>query len=400
MTLKKHIEWLQSLKRFKPKTSLLHLKEVFEALDLSYPSKKIQVVGTNGKGSTAKMLTDIVKDTHTVGTFMSPYVYQFNERLLINGKSISDDLLSEAFLWIKDVYKTYDFLTFFECLTLIAFYVFKRLHLDIIIMEAGIGGKLDSTSIETYDMTLFTSVGHDHLHILGPTLHDVCLDKVQAVKEGGVLLSNVNETFHDIIKKHTQTVGATYVDLSQSTKQIISHYPLSFIYDSEVYTLNYVGDHYVQNGILAIEAAKRLGIDDTRIKYGLLSSSLQGRFERFNNVILDAAHNIDAIEALTKTIETVFENQGVYILFSALKDKKVMPMINTLETVGTVITTSFDDPRYDDLSFIKAQDKVFIPSMEDSYEYIKRIMDEDAVIVVTGSIHFISQFKSNCLNTF
>ena len=400
MTLKEKISWIESLKRFKPKTSLDHLSSIFHDLSLSYPCKKIQVIGTNGKGSTAKMLTDIVKGSFTVGTFMSPYVYTFNERILIDGLPISNDILEDGLDMIIELHQKHSELTFFECLTLMAFYVFNTLKLDVIIMEAGIGGKLDSTSIETYDMTLFTSVGHDHLKVLGPTLDDACEDKVHAVKHHGFLISTVDNKFEHIISRHIKKTNATWMNLTNKPINIISHYPLTFMDEEDVYTLQYVGDHYARNALLAIEAAKQLHIPSIQIRHGLLASTLEGRFERHHDVILDGAHNIDAIDALSKTLNTVFENQGIYIIFSALGDKEVLKMIQRLEQVGTVITTSFDDPRYLDLSYVSEHDKVFIQHFEDAYQYIRHIKDDDAIIVITGSIHFISQVKSKISQTF
>ena len=400
MTLKEKITWLESLKRFKPKTSLDHLSTIYKDLELSYPATKIQVIGTNGKGSTAKMLTDIVKQSKSVGTFMSPYVYTFHERILIQGEPIANELLEQGLDYIIDVQKKYTALTFFECLTLMALYVFKRLDLDIIIMEAGIGGRLDSTSIETYDMTLFTSVGHDHLNILGPTLRDVCIDKVHALKKNGTLISSVSDAFDDIIDCHVNETQATLIKVSDASRSIISHYPLTFMYDDEVYTLQYTGDHYATNALLAIEAAKRMHIQPIHIKHGLLSSTLYGRFERCHDVILDAAHNIESIDALAKTIEKVFPNQGIFIILSALGDKDIIQMIKRLDSLATVIVTSFDDPRYVDLSFVKEDGFIFIKDFNDAYQYIRNIKDDDAQIIITGSIHFISQAKSKISNTF
>ncbi|MGB0175241.1 MAG: bifunctional folylpolyglutamate synthase/dihydrofolate synthase [Acholeplasmataceae bacterium] len=400
MTLKDKITWLESLKRFKNKTSLDHLSSIFKDLKLNHSATKIQVIGTNGKGSTAKMLTDIVKQSKTVGTFMSPYVYTFHERILIQGEPISNDVLEQALDYIIDVRKKYDSLTFFECLTLMAFYVFKKLNLEIIIMEAGIGGRLDSTSIETYDMTLFTSVGHDHLNILGPTLRDVCIDKVQALKRHGVLISAVSNAFDDIITHHVKQTDATWIKVTDASRKVISHYPLTFLYDDEVYTLQYTGDHYATNALLAIEAAKRMHIQPIQIKHGLLSSILYGRFERCHDVILDAAHNVESIDALAKTIEKVYPYQGIFILLSALGDKDIIQMIQQLDTIATVIVTSFDDPRYIDLSYVKDKGYIFIENFNDAYQYVRNIKDVDAQIIITGSIHFISQAKRKILNTF
>lgn len=399
MTFNEKIAWVESLKRFQPKTSLERLSNIFKALDLSYPSKKVQVIGTNGKGSTAKMLSDILKEQYTVGTFMSPYVYRFQERFLINGQDIRDDVLNEGFDYIIDVYKTYPDLTFFECLTLMAFHIFKKLQLDVIIMEAGIGGRLDATSIENYDYTLFVSVGHDHLRVLGPTLEDVCKDKVHAVKPHGTLLSTVSSAFHPIISKHILEMHATWIDCLQNDIEIIFDNPLTFLYKEEMYTLKYIGKHYASNARLAIEVAQKLNISPDVIKKGLIQSSLYGRFESVGDVILDAAHNLEAVDAFTNTIERLYPNTGKYVIFSALGDKDIIPMIERIALSSTVIVTSFDDVRYRDLSYVTEYGFPFMKDFEQAYEYVLHIKDNDAKIFVTGSIHFISQVKSKITNT-
>ena len=398
MTLKDHIAWVESLKRFQPKTSLDRLSSIFKALDLSYDAKKVQVIGTNGKGSTAKMLTDVLKQTMTVGTFMSPYVYDFQERFLINGENISDDILLQGFEYMRQVYQTYDDLTFFECLTLIAFYVFKSLKLEVIIMEAGIGGRLDATSIETYDYTLFTTVGHDHLNVLGPTLEDVCRDKVCAVKKNGTLLSTVSQPYQHIILEHINRMHATLYDVSVHDVNIMNDLPLTFTYRDEMYTLSYVGGHYARNATLVIEVAMLLNLSTDQIKKGLLKSTLHGRFEEVGGVILDAAHNLEAIEAFSQTLETLYPDIGTYVIFSALGDKDIMSMVKRLSKSSTVIVTSFDDVRYKDLSYVKEEGFPFIHSFEEAYEYVMHMKDEDAKVFVTGSIHFMSQVKSKILN--
>ena len=149
MTLKEKIAFIESRPRFKPKTNLDHLKDVFESLNLTLPKIRIHIVGTNGKGSTTMMTSNILSTTYKTGAFISPYVYRFNERILIDGKEIPDDILERG---LDDVLKVYDndpTLTFFELLTLMALMIFSQENCEAIVMEAGIGGRLDATNILT-----------------------------------------------------------------------------------------------------------------------------------------------------------------------------------------------------------------------------------------------------------
>ncbi len=133
--IKRKIQWLETRPRFKAKTSLDHLKDVYDTLNLKLPSLKVHVVGTNGKGSTTMMTTHILKTKYKVGSFISPYVYRFNERILIQGKPVSDDVLEKALDDMIVLYETYPTLTFFELLTLMALIIFSEASCDAIVME-------------------------------------------------------------------------------------------------------------------------------------------------------------------------------------------------------------------------------------------------------------------------
>ena len=132
MTLKDKIAFIESRPRFKPKTSLDHLKQVFDQLNLSLPKIKIHVVGTNGKGSTTMMTSNILSTTYKTGAFISPYVYRFNERILIDGIEISNDILERGLDDVITIYESYPTLTFFELLTLMALIIFSQENCEAI----------------------------------------------------------------------------------------------------------------------------------------------------------------------------------------------------------------------------------------------------------------------------
>lgn len=397
MTLKEKIQWLETRPRFKPKTSLDHLKDVYDTLNLKLPSLKVHVVGTNGKGSTTMMTTHILKTKYKVGSFISPYVYTFNERILIQGKPVSDDVLEKALDDMIVLYETYPALTFFELLTLMALMIFSKASCEAIVMEAGIGGRLDATNILTYTYSLIVSVGHDHLHLLGPTLEDVLKEKIAIIKPNGHLLSTVDPKFNNLIKAHVNKVEhATVSFLREHPYKIVSRYPLTFYYKDTLYTLAFIGDHYASNARLAIEVGLNEDISVENIKAALLHTTMPGRFEKIvEDVYVDGAHNQEAIECLTHTLNHVFKHNKKMIILSVLGDKDVKHMLDILKQDNhTIILTSFDDPRYQDISYYQTDDIIFIENALEAYQYATRIKDDQTTIIITGSIHFIGYLGS------
>lgn len=403
MTLKEKIAFLESRPRFKPKTDLDHLKTIFASLDIQLPDLKIHVVGTNGKGSTTMMMTHILKQRYKVGSFISPYVYKFNERILIQGEEISDARLDKG---LEEVFKVYDMhpsLTFFELLTLMALMIFAEEGCNAIVMEAGIGGRLDATNILTYTYSLIVSIGHDHLQVLGPTLYDVLHEKIAVLKPHGHLLSTVDAIYDSHIKAFASTIKHAKVSFLDSCDfHIVSHLPLSFQYRNQRYQLKFIGDHYASNARLAIEVGILLNIDIKVIQHALADTSMKGRFEAIApNIIMDGAHNQEAIDRLYQTLTTTYLAHQKIIIISILGDKDITSMIKQLKHPNhRIILTSFEDPRYQDISMHQSSDVLFISDALEAYKYAKKHLDEDGMIICTGSIHFIGYIGSKIKDTF
>jgi dihydrofolate synthase/folylpolyglutamate synthase len=402
MTLKEKIAFLESRPRFKPKTDLDHLKTIFASLDIHLPELKIHVVGTNGKGSTTMMMTHILKQRYKVGSFISPYVYTFNERILIDGEEISDVQLEKG---LDDVFKVYDIhpsLTFFELLTLMALMIFSKLGCEAIVMEAGIGGRLDATNILTYPFSLIVSIGHDHLQVLGPTLFDILNEKIAVLKPHGHLLSTVDARYHSHIQVFASQIENAQVTFLDSYEfQVISQLPLCFQFKSHRYTLKFIGNHYASNARLAIEVGLLLHIDVKTIQSALSNTTMKGRFEEITpGVFMDGAHNQEAIDQLFQTLSTTYRFKEKIIIMSVLGDKDIASMMKQLKhPKHRIILTSFEDPRYQDISMHQSSEVLFIPQALDAYVYAKNILAPDGMIIFTGSIHFIGYIGSKIKQT-
>lgn len=187
--LKDAIHWIETRTKFRPKTSLDYIDNALKMMNVNLDLiKKIHVTGTNGKGSVSMYLTHIFKfNGYKVGTFISPYLMRFNERIKINGQDIDDDsllqLINKIFTF-NEVYheKTGQSLSFFELMTLMSIQMFSDEKVDLMIMEVGIGGLLDATNILNYDASVITNIGFDHMKQLGNTLEEISFNKLGIVK--------------------------------------------------------------------------------------------------------------------------------------------------------------------------------------------------------------------------
>lgn len=395
------INWVVRQTKFREKTDLSIMKEAFEMLNINLDEiKKIHLAGTNGKGSTGAFLSEIlVSNNYKVGWFTSPYLVKFNERVKINNLDINDnDLLkyinyfydfNEA-LYLKNNVK----LSFFEILTLLSFKYFKDNNVDVMLIEVGIGGRLDATNIIDYDVSIITSIGFDHMQQLGDTLESIAYEKVAILKKHGYLITNVNESLKKLMINYSEDLNATIKFIDNDAIKVINNY--EFKYLNQDYIINLLGDYQRSNAVLAIEAAKYLfNLSYDAIKIGLSRANWPGRLEEmFDNVYIDGAHNEPAIEALVRNIKVLFKDKKITILFSALKGKDVSKMLNLFNDVSKkIILTSFDDLRFESLKEYETNN---IKYLENGFLQLQKLINKqepNEIIIATGSLHFIGYLK-------
>jgi dihydrofolate synthase/folylpolyglutamate synthase len=194
------INWIESVKKFGDKLDLTRME--LACTILGHPEKELNVIhvaGTNGKGSTVSFLKHILLEQgYNVGTFTSPYIVRFNERITYNFNDISDD---EFLLYVNKVYSLScevleqfnEVITFFELITLISFLYFKDKKPDYVIYEVGLGGRLDATNVVSPIITAITSISFDHMGVLGDTIQDIALNKLGIVKEHIPLVTAIDQ---------------------------------------------------------------------------------------------------------------------------------------------------------------------------------------------------------------
>ncbi|WP_041139904.1 bifunctional folylpolyglutamate synthase/dihydrofolate synthase [Beduini massiliensis] len=375
------------------KSSLSAYQEILKQHQIPTDTLKfIHVTGTNGKGSTVNYLRSLLNQAgYRVGTFTSPYLISYHDRICIDKKPISDEelltIVNKHYEWIIS-----EQLSKFEIDVLIMLEYFSSSQVDYAIVEVGIGGRYDKTNVISSCLSLITNIGHDHIPSLGNNLEEIAYQKAGIIKENTAVITTVSQSgCLALIKEEAELKHAQMIVCQPP---IVNTYPICFSYRDMPLQLHQTALYQVENVCLALEALFYLKVSLTsqQIEAAILETNWPGRFEKIpyhgRSLYIDGAHNIDGIIALEKTIDA-FKQKDVIIIFSALKDKDYELMIAELEKRYTVYLTVFADERKVNLSDLKAHSFVFA-SFE---EALSQALTTDQMIVVTGSLHFISDVR-------
>lgn len=412
--------WIENIKRFGSRLDLSRITKALELLGNPHREfRSIHVAGTNGKGSTSSFIKNILVEAgFKVGLYTSPYVVEFNERIKINNENITDLQLlhyTNIMYDISDKLQAEDkenIITFFEVLTVMSFLFFRDEGVDYAVIEVGLGGSLDATNVIKPEISVITNVSFDHMKQLGNTLESIAINKLGIVKEGVPLVTSIEDMnlfplIHEIASRKHATVKIINKDLV-TTKDIGKQ--TTFTYQENDYTLNLTGHHQIKNATLAIEVIRLLRlinnqeISEINIKNGLLKTRWPGRFEIFNDkIVIDGAHNIGGIIALKKSIQTVFKNKKILCLFSVMKDKQHKQMIEELDNFcDELYFTEFEYQRRADAEELFFESSHYKKSFHHDYKNIfyklKENLGRDDVLLVTGSLYFISEIRKLIIN--
>ena len=369
----------------------------------------VHIVGTNGKGSTTSYLQNILtKSGYQVGTFTSPYITRFNERISINGTEIPDkdliSLVAKAQVILNDLEEHTNFgrPTEFELVTLLMFLYFDLKQVDMAIIEAGIGGRLDSTNVLSPELVICTSIGFDHTETLGDSLLDIANHKAGVMRENTpILLGRVSTEVEHFFNQKSHDLQAPLAIIDREIQPLPKdNQTIQISYDhweSPNLKLPMLGQHQENNAGLAVTAAHLLAqtfpkITDKSIQEGIEETHWPGRSEWIgNNIYLDGAHNPQGIASLKQVLKDNFANRRVHILFAGLRRKPLADLLEELKDYDITVT-SFD--------FFEA-----LP-LDDYPKDFKRVADyrdwlaqaesanSDDLFVVTGSLYFISAVRN------
>lgn len=409
-------EWLKKSESIPRKHGLYRMEAILEALgNPERGLKSIHIAGTNGKGSTAAMVTAFSK-AHglRVGTFTSPHMDSIRERIQLDGVPLGEEPFWQAASVIKEVesrlLEEWGAFNYFEILTAMMFVVFQQEAVDLAIIEVGIGGLLDNTNVGHPLVSVITTIGLDHQDLLGSTLEEITAQKAGIIKAGQqVVVGPVTRECMDVIHSTASKQGATVQAFGEDFSLVEDSYQDTELTIS-LEQLALKGAFQKENATVAIRAfrswmeATGRSVQPEFIEAALRVVSWPGRMEVLQEtplVIIDGAHNLPAIERLVQNM-TARVGKKQTLLFSALTRKDSQQMLLRLQEAlpeVNIILTSFHPSR--GLSISKSDVEVYLDSPKISYEesfeevidHFASSTDDESELWVTGSLYFIAEVR-------
>lgn len=324
------LNYLYGLQRLGIKLGLEHTERLLSACGNPHKNfRSIHIAGTNGKGSTAKFIASILQEAgYKTGLYTSPHLVAFNERISINGNGIHDEDIALFISEYKDAITDIDS-TFFETTTAMAFWYFSKNHTDAAVVETGMGGRLDSTNVLIPDASVITSVGFDHCERLGNTLKDIAREKAGIIKQNVPVFSSRQNA--EAIKEIVKTAEKENAPLTVADEVFRDENEInSFTYRDKQYAVSLAGKHQTNNAALAVDTVTSFDseISQSNIRNGLQKTVWRGRMEKVSanpDCYYDVAHNPESIDAVLKTIESLYETPPIGVM--VLKEGKDIALI-------------------------------------------------------------------------
>ncbi|NEW63372.1 bifunctional folylpolyglutamate synthase/dihydrofolate synthase [Granulicatella sp. zg-ZJ] len=426
MNIEEALAWIHSRVTLAPRLGLERVETLLEMVDNPHRAiPTIHIAGTNGKGSTVTYLRCMLEELGlTVGTFTSPYIEAFNERIAINGVHITDEKIIEYVQKYKPLVEKMDTIselsgiTEFEILTVIAFDYFKETKVDILLLEVGLGGLLDSTNVISPILTAITTIGLDHIDILGHTLEEIAAQKAGIIKQGipvvtgnivSPALQVIEETAHNKnsrIYMLNRDYQVTYVPQEENWGECFNFSNQTCHLDKLFVSL--LGKHQVENAGLAVQLfyvycqEQNVLFKEEYVYAGLSKAFWPARMEKVltePDIILDGAHNVHAMLRLVDNIENKFTKENLTILFSALTTKDIHEMIGMLKNIPHVklVLTTFDYPKAMTLEDVEQYRQEGICTIDDWQNFVnvyKKESSAESTLLITGSLYFVSQVRA------
>jgi dihydrofolate synthase/folylpolyglutamate synthase len=361
MNCNEAIEYIHSVSWNKSRPGLSRTKELLRLM--GNPEKNLEfvhVVGTNGKGSTAKMLSSVLTEAgYRTGLYVSPYVVKFNERIQVSGEMIPDESLSEITEFVKEYADSMeDHPTEFEIVTAIGFEYFRRMSVDVVILEAGMGGLLDSTNvIPSPKLVIITEIGLDHTGVLGNSVEEIAETKAGVIKEGTRVLSFATcEASENVIKKVCEGKNVPLYNPDFESVELISSSVDGLCLNVGQYknlSVGLAGKYQLRNVAAVVKAVEILSdsfnISEGAVYSGFKKAVWHGRFEKLSEnplVITDGGHNPQGIRAAVDSFRMHFGDEKALVVFGVMGDKDVNTVISIVsEIADQVITVKPNNPR-------------------------------------------------------
>lgn len=423
MKIENAINYLEQCYKLGRKLGLENMKLLLEELDNPEENFKIiHVAGTNGKGSVCSMLSHLILNSgYNVGQYSSPHLIHYNERFRFNNIIISDDDFVKTINQVKKavdrmINKGYNHPTEFEILTAMAFVYFSDKNADYVLLEVGLGGRLDATNIINNPiLTIITTIGIDHIKFLGDNIISIASEKAGIIKKGANLVispqkeKEVINYLEGVAKEKKADKIILAEDINLKIK-ILDLEKTIIIYNGKLYDFSLIGYHQIDNLKTVLSAFELLDlkISDNKFRESLNSFSWPGRMEKINEkplVIIDGAHNPSAATALLETIKK--DKRSKIAIFGMLEDKNYKSVLDILhrefkyfiitEPVGAVSANINDISKY-------LEEKGNIYFIEKNHfsatKKALQLQEKDDIIIGFGSFYLIGELKKDFRKIF
>ncbi|MBS6194907.1 MAG: bifunctional folylpolyglutamate synthase/dihydrofolate synthase [Clostridiales bacterium] len=349
------VDYIEEIPKFTTKNPLEHTKNLLERLgNPQNEMKVIHVAGTNGKGSVCAYLDSMLRaGGYHVGLFTSPHLVKINERFKIDGVMVSDEMFVEAFEKVQRIIKEamaegLDHPSYFETLFLMCMVIFMKAHVEYVVLETGLGGRLDATNtVERPLACIITSISKDHVEYLGDTIASIAGEKAGIIKAGvPVIYDGHNEEASAVIQKRAEELNAPACPLTEDMYEIVENtregidFSFHCQYDKTALesvrlSIPYIAAYQMMNASLAFYTMEMLrkdhGIPRETLIQGIARTYWEGRMETIlPGVIVDGAHNADGVKRFVETACHFGKEHPITLLFSAVADKDYKEMIRTV----------------------------------------------------------------------
>ena len=333
------LTWLYSTQLFGIKLGLENVHKLLAALALPAAGMKfIHVAGTNGKGSTCAFMHAMMRAAGIqAGLFTSPHLVRFNERIRDTEREITDEEIESGLKKIRELVATWEIHpTFFEIALALALDWFRQRGNQWVILETGLGGRLDATNAITPEVSVITRIGFDHMEQLGDTMNKIATEKAGIIKPGIPVVTGFQDpSALNVIQRTAKEVKAPFILVEEPLQDT---------------PLGLVGPHQAWNAAIALEGIREAGlrIPAVQLEKALLDVRWPGRFQALadGRIILDGAHNVEAAMTLAATWDLAYPREKADIIFASAKDKDTLGVMEALSPIaGAWHFTAFASPR-------------------------------------------------------
>lgn len=422
MNYEQALEYIHGIKRYATKPGLERIQNLLR--DMGDPQKKtsfVHVAGTNGKGSTIAMCASVMSHAgYRTGSFISPFLERFNERIQVEGQPIADDDLVELTKYTKEIADSMlerglAHPTEFELVTAMAFKHWANTGCDTVALEVGMGGRLDATNvIDAPAVAIIATIALDHTHYLGDTLTEIAYEKCGIIKPGCpvVCYAEQSDEAKTVIERICRMRGCEFIQPDASAVEIIESgaFGTRFRYKGIETTVPLMGRHQVINSLSVIEAMRALGrsgyhITDEDIAKGIAETQWVGRLEPVHDdpyCVIDAAHNPEAVRVLAQAADSLFADKKIITVMGMLADKDYefcIPEIakRSYRVITTTPTSGRALPAEESAAVARqwCDNVECIDDICDAVDHAFATAKEGEMILVCGSLYVIGIAKTH-----